>query len=114
MDYSKILDDPELMATFKDPEIMAALQDARTGTFLVYLFFQCWRDKPAIVGGTSLANPTSLILLTKLRSSKIFPGFRSRCTSGSGFVWWRKMSHVLISAAIRNLCCQESGFEFPL
>ncbi|KAK1376405.1 STI1 domain-containing protein [Heracleum sosnowskyi] len=27
MDYSKILNDPELMAAFKDPEIMAALQD---------------------------------------------------------------------------------------
>ncbi|KAL6986078.1 hypothetical protein U1Q18_019445 [Sarracenia purpurea var. burkii] len=27
VDYSKILNDPELMAAFKDPEIMAALQD---------------------------------------------------------------------------------------
>ncbi|GAA0162048.1 hypothetical protein LIER_18232 [Lithospermum erythrorhizon] len=27
MDYSKILNDPELMSAFKDPEVMAALQD---------------------------------------------------------------------------------------
>ncbi|KAL6981195.1 hypothetical protein U1Q18_022826 [Sarracenia purpurea var. burkii] len=27
IDYSKILNDPELMATFKDPEVMVALQD---------------------------------------------------------------------------------------
>ncbi|KAJ8555649.1 hypothetical protein K7X08_013145 [Anisodus acutangulus] len=27
MDYSKILNDPELMAAFKDPDVMAALQD---------------------------------------------------------------------------------------
>ncbi|KAJ6856208.1 hypothetical protein NC651_037943 [Populus alba x Populus x berolinensis] len=65
-------------------------------------------------GGTSLANPTSLILLTKLRSSKMLAGFRSRCTSGSGFVWWRNSKPVPISAAMRNLNCHDRGGVFPL
>uniref|UniRef100_F6HHR8 Hsp70-interacting protein N-terminal domain-containing protein n=1 Tax=Vitis vinifera TaxID=29760 RepID=F6HHR8_VITVI len=36
VDYSKILNDPELMAAFKDPEVMSALQDARIFSIMAF------------------------------------------------------------------------------
>ncbi|KAL4295746.1 hypothetical protein GQ457_12G025340 [Hibiscus cannabinus] len=59
-------------------------------------------------GGTSLANPTSLILQTQLWSSRILAGLRSRCTMGSGLAWCKKRRPVAMSAAIRNLTCHGS------
>ncbi|KAG2681453.1 hypothetical protein I3760_11G145500 [Carya illinoinensis] len=41
VDFSKILNDPEMMAAFSDPEVMAALQD---GAFPILIFFDFCYD----------------------------------------------------------------------
>ncbi|RDX91746.1 hypothetical protein CR513_26233, partial [Mucuna pruriens] len=44
----------------------------------------------------------------------MLPGFKSRWTSGSGFVWCKKRRPVAISAAIWNLSCHGRAARFPL
>ncbi|GAY43470.1 hypothetical protein CUMW_074700 [Citrus unshiu] len=39
VDFSKILNDPELMAAFSDPEVMAALQDGRHAVLIAHRLF---------------------------------------------------------------------------